>query len=320
MRPARLGGRPSTLHAYGEWPWATGSNGRGPLPRRGRRRAPAASGLPARTSSCRRSGSWRSPLLLQQAGHDGQVLLAEPLVNSPLPFAGQDGQDGEPAAARRLQREVHVLDRQRQRELGRELAVGDPLQLGSLPRRHQRAAAQRVRHRPGLKAQPVSESNRRGNRFGRERQPGVVHQLQPRSGPGRADPDRALPSASNSGAARARASPGPDAKIVSWPRSAGSLLPDTGASRKITSGRSLPTMAATRSVPATPIVLIWAQIAPGARAASMPWSRATEMTASASVTIVTTTAARRAAPAAVPASTATGSCVPAIGYPLTGDC
>ena len=95
------------------------------------------------------------------------------------------------------------------------------------------------------------------------------------------------PSASNSGATRARASSGPDAKIVSWPCSAGSLLPDTGASRSITSGRSTPTMAATRSIPATPIVLIWTQIAPGARAASIPWSRAIEMTASASVTIVT---------------------------------
>ena len=119
-------------------------------------------------------------------------------------------------------------------------------------------------------------------------------------------------------------------------------------------------MAATRSVPSTPMVLIWAQTAPGAMAASTPWSRAIEMTASALVTIVTTTAARRAASAAVPAtsapssarsrvassvrfqtivgmparkaltaipwpiapmpSTATGSCVRAIVLPLLGDC
>ena len=57
-------------------------------------------------------------------------------------------------------------------------------------------------------------------------------------------------------------------------------------------------MATTRSVPATPMVLIWAQIAPGASAPSMPWSEAIERTASASVTIVTTIAARRAASAA----------------------
>jgi hypothetical protein len=63
-------------------------------------------------------------------------------------------------------------------------------------------------------------------------------------------------------------------------------------------------MAATRSIPATPMVLICTQIAPGASAASMPWSRAIEMTASVSVTIVTTTAARRAASAAVSATSA----------------
>ena len=68
----------------------------------------------------------------------------------------------------------------------------DPAQLGSLPRRHERATAKRVHHRPGLKAQPASKSHGRGNRFGRERQPGVVHELQPCSGPGLANPDRAL--------------------------------------------------------------------------------------------------------------------------------
>ena len=87
---------------------------------------------------------------------------------------------------------MHVLERERQRELGRELAFGNPLQLGSLPRRHERAAAKRVHYRLGLKAQPASQSYGRGNRFGREREPGVVHQLQPCSGPGLANPDRAL--------------------------------------------------------------------------------------------------------------------------------
>ena len=66
-------------------------------------------------------------------------------------------------------------------------------------------------------------------------------------------------------------------------------------------------MATTRSVPATPMVLIWAQIAPGAKAASIPWSRAIERTASASVTIVITIAARRAASAAVSATSAPSS-------------
>jgi hypothetical protein len=51
-------------------------------------------------------------------------------------------------------------------------------------------------------------------------------------------------------------------------------------------------------------VLVCTQIALGARAASMPWSRAIEMTASVSVTIVKTIAARRAAAAAVSATSA----------------
>src|SRR5436190_2345272 len=115
------------------------------------------------------------------------------------------------------------------------------------------------------------------------------------------------PSASKRGPTRERASSGPEAKIVSWPCSAGTLLPETGASRSVTSGRSASTMAATRSIPSTPIVLICTQIVPGASAASMPWSRAIEMTASASVTIVTTISARRAASAAVSATSAPSS-------------
>jgi hypothetical protein len=109
--------------------------------------------------------------------------------------------------------------------------------------------------------------------------------------------------ASNRAATRGRAASGPEAKIVNWPCSAGCLLPDTGASSSRTSGRSSRTIAATRSVPATPMVLICAQIPP-ASAASMPWSRAMDMTVSASVTIVTTTPARPAASAAVAATSA----------------
>jgi len=54
-------------------------------------------------------------------------------------------------------------------------------------------------------------------------------------------------------------------------------------------------------------VLIWAQIAPGASAASRPWSRAIETTASVFVTIVTTIEARRAASATV-STTSAPSC------------
>src|ERR1700746_1405992 len=79
-----------------------------------------------------RSRSGRSSLLLEHAGYDGQVLFAEPLINGLLPFLSQAGKDGEPVVADRLEGEVHVLERERQRELGRELALGDPLQLCSL--------------------------------------------------------------------------------------------------------------------------------------------------------------------------------------------
>ena len=87
---------------------------------------------------------------------------------------------------------MDVLERERQRELGGELAAGDPLQLGRLPRRHERAAAKCVHHRPGLQAEQAGKGHGGGNRFGGEREPRVVHQLQPCPGPDLADPDRAL--------------------------------------------------------------------------------------------------------------------------------
>lgn len=55
-------------------------------------------------------------------------------VNDRLPFSCQAVKDREPVVTERLLREVHVFERERQRELSRELAPGDPLQLGRLPR------------------------------------------------------------------------------------------------------------------------------------------------------------------------------------------
>src|SRR5690348_4784102 len=48
------------------------------------------------SSSCSRSGSWRSSLPFESARHDGQVLLTKPLINGLLPFAGQAGKSREP--------------------------------------------------------------------------------------------------------------------------------------------------------------------------------------------------------------------------------
>ena len=69
-----------------------------------------------------------------------------PLIDDLLPFVGQAAKGREPVVVGRLQGEAHVLERERQRELGRELAVGDPLQLGCLPRGHERAAVEGVHH------------------------------------------------------------------------------------------------------------------------------------------------------------------------------
>ena len=123
----------------------------------------------------------------------------------------------------------------------------------------------------------MGQRDRSVDRFRREGEPCVVDELQSRSSPDRPDPDRALTERVEKWASRGRASSGPDAKIVSSPCSAGPLLPDTGASMRITSGRSAPPSRRRAQIPATPIVLICAQIAPGASAASMPWSRAMDM-------------------------------------------
>src|SRR5690242_21443825 len=109
MRRAAWAAAPSTLHAYGEWPWAASHGKWWSLMTAKSKPASTARatsrtscfGPPARTSSCSRSGSWRSSLLFERARDDGQVQLAETLINGLLPFAGQAGKHGEPAAAGR---------------------------------------------------------------------------------------------------------------------------------------------------------------------------------------------------------------------------
>ena len=56
---------------------------------------------------------WRS-----SARHDREILVAEPLIDGLLPFVGQAGKGGEPVVAGCLEGEAHVLERERQRELG----------------------------------------------------------------------------------------------------------------------------------------------------------------------------------------------------------
>ena len=79
--------------------------------------------------------------------------------------------------------------------------------------------------------------------------------------------------------------------MSSWPASAGPRVPETGASTNRTSGRMPAAVAASCCVACTPMVPIWAQIASGASAWSMPWPTATEVAAAASDSIVITTSA-----------------------------
>src|SRR5712691_182054 len=109
-----------------------------------------------RTSAhSRRPGA---PILFECALHDGEVLVAEPVIDGLLPFVGQGRERGEAAVVGRLQREMDVLQRERQRELWRVLACRDPLQLGCLPGGHECAAAKGVHHLLGLKPQSASKS------------------------------------------------------------------------------------------------------------------------------------------------------------------
>ena len=106
-----------------------------------------------------------------------------------------------------------------------------------------------------------------------------------------------LPSAVNTGSSREAAASGPDARISSWPDSAGRRLPDTGASTKMRSGRRAWVRLASSSVAATPIVPICAQIAPCVIWAMPSPSIMTSVVTSAVGSMVTITSAMRTASA-----------------------
>jgi hypothetical protein len=83
--------------------------------------------------------------------------------------------------------------------------------------------------------------------------------------------------AENAGATIASAATGPDARMSSWPASAGPLLPDTGASTNNTSGRCCLTVSSSPAVASTPIVPICAHTAPRGKTGK-PWVDITEVT------------------------------------------
>ena len=118
--------------------------------------------------------------------------------------------------------------------------------------------------------------------------------------------------ASKTGRSGLAAVSGPEARTSSWPCSAGPLLPETGASTNVTSGRATASRSRKSRVAWTPIVPICAHTLPSANAATTPPSKMTDSTAAAVGSMVITTSASRtasgadaAAPAPAPARAAT---------------
>ncbi len=91
--------------------------------------------------------------------------------------------------------------------------------------------------------------------------------------------------------------------MSSCPASAGPLLPDTGASTNMTSGRTRLSRAASPVVAVTPMVPICDHTAPGANG-GRPSANITDSTASASGSMVITTRAARIASGTEAAATA----------------
>src|ERR1700733_8522208 len=79
-------------------------------------------------------------LPFQGLGHDSEVAVAEPEIDDLLPFVGQAGQRPEALSAGRLQGEVHVLEREGQRELCGKVTVRNAVELGCLPGGHERSS------------------------------------------------------------------------------------------------------------------------------------------------------------------------------------
>ena len=92
--------------------------------------------------------------------HHGKVPVAEPLIDYLLPFVSQACKGRRIGPRRRLQGEEYVLERELQSELGGKVVLGDVLQLGRLPSRHERAAREGFHDLLGFKPQPTSQSYR----------------------------------------------------------------------------------------------------------------------------------------------------------------
>lgn len=99
-------------------------------------------------------------LSLECERHHGEVPVAEPLIDYLMPSSAKHAKGGEAVLAGRLQGEAYVRERERQSELGGKVVLGDALQLGRLPSRHERAAHEGFHDLLGAKPQPTSQSYR----------------------------------------------------------------------------------------------------------------------------------------------------------------
>jgi hypothetical protein len=95
-------------------------------------------------------------LPLERDRHHGEVPVAEALIDRLLPFVSQARKGGEAVVAGRLQGEAHVLERERQRELGLRSRPWRSVAAWPLPSRHERAAGKGVHDLLGVKPQSVS--------------------------------------------------------------------------------------------------------------------------------------------------------------------
>ena len=137
-----------------------------------------------------------------------------------------------------LEREAGVLDRELEREGGRELALDHhrPLELGV--GRADRAAVDRLQERPRVDAERLGQRDRLRERLGQRQQPGVEHELEALAAPASPSHTVFAPTASKTGSTRSRTSSGPEASTSSLPCSAGCLVPEHRGVDERDAGRS----------------------------------------------------------------------------------
>ena len=192
-----------------------------------------------------------------------------------------------------------------ERELGGIVLVLDAPELGGLPRRDKRTALESLDNGLRVESETVGQGNRVRGPPSAVKASNVLFTSFTRE-PTPTDPTQTVrsPITAKIGSTLGRAASVPDAKIVSRPCSAGTLLPETGTSMNEMSGRRSFTIESISSVASTPIVLICAHTAPDGKAPNMPRSRAIDMTALASVTMVMQTSTVWTAAAGVDATSA----------------